>query len=308
MNHGPYASFTIGQASTPICEFSPQIPREKMFGFTTTVRGGGVQPTFKIFCKADENFCLTVRDGDAVLAPADFNDEHQHWYKDKRFGTFVKDEEGKHAFSLINKATNLAVQHFGGPFHPFSEDGVWNDFFGYLQVKLVRFDLDSFDSTLMWTLSNNLGKDGFGFIRTLNDISLKLAAFHGDHGVTVKLSDSCTGDNHHWKILPWRDEAYMVGEHSMRLYCKADERFSVTVRNGTVCLAPTNPDDERQHWVEDTRYGDTIKDEDGYPAFALINRATGEAIKKTSEESPSTNKVQTQTLAGYEVLVLPPVR
>jgi hypothetical protein len=168
----------------------------------------------------------------------------------------------------------------------FSEDGVWNDFFGYLQVKLVRFDLDSFDSTLMWTLSNNLGKDGFGFIRTLNDISLKLAAFHGDHGVTVKLSDSCTGDNHHWKILPWRDEAYMVGEHSMRLYCKADERFSVTVRNGTVCLAPTNPDDERQHWVEDTRYGDTIKDEDGYPAFALINRATGEAIKKTSEESP----------------------
>jgi hypothetical protein len=242
-----------------------------MFGFTTTVRGGGVQPTFKIFCKADENFCLTVRDGDAVLAPADFNDEHQHWYKDKRFGTFVKDEEGKHAFSLINKATNLAVQHFGGPFHP---------------VKLVRFDLDSFDSTLMWTLSNNLGKDGFGFIRTLNDISLKLAAFHGDHGVTVKLSDSCTGDNHHWKILPWRDEAYMVGEHSMRLYCKADERFSVTVRNGTVCLAPTNPDDERQHWVEDTRYGDTIKDQRGYPAFALINRATGEAIKKTSKESP----------------------
>ncbi|CAN6214253.1 unnamed protein product [Urochloa humidicola] len=229
---------------------------------------GAVPLTFKIFCKADENYCLTVRDGDAAFAPADPKDECQRWYKDIRFGEFVKDEEGKPAFSVINKATNLAIQHCGGPFYP---------------VKLVRFDLDSFDNTLMWTLSDDLGKDGFGYIRTLNDISLKMAIFSDDRGVTVGLSDTCDGDIHHWKILPWRDEGYIAKGVSMRLYCKADEGFSLTVRSGTLCLAPSNPNDEHQHWVMDMRYGEIIRDEDGYPAFALVNRATGDAIKKSDE-------------------------
>nr|CAB3467795.1 unnamed protein product [Digitaria exilis] len=222
-----------------------------MFGFSSVFPDGGgraVLPTFKIFCKAEENFCLSARDGAAVLAPADPNDEHQHWYKDKRFGTLVKDEEGKHAFSLINKATNLSIQHPGGLFRPVI----------IVPVKLVPFDWDSFDNTLMWTMSDDLGNDDFRFIRTLNDISLKLTAFHRAKGV-----------------------ASFVDGQAMRLYCKADEGFSATVRNGTVCLAPTNPDDEHQHWVEDTRYGDIIKDEDGFPAFALINRATGHALKKS---------------------------
>ncbi|CAL4933601.1 unnamed protein product [Urochloa decumbens] len=247
-----------------------------MFGFsnvfpTTTAGGGGaaVLPTFKILCKADGNSCLTVRDGGAVLAPADSSDEHQHWFKDKRFATFVKDEEGKPAFALINKATGLALQHFGGPLHP---------------VKLVRFDQDSFDNTLMWTLS---GDDGFGFIRTLNDVSLKIAAFQGDdkgHGTAVRLSDSCDGENHRWKVLPWRDEPFGAGaKHTFRIYCKADEGFSVTVRDDTVCLAPTDPLDEHQHWVKDTRYEEIIKDEDGYAAFAIINKATGDAMKKSDE-------------------------
>ncbi|KAF8723744.1 hypothetical protein HU200_021716 [Digitaria exilis] len=165
-----------------------------MFGFSSVFPDGGgraVLPTFKIFCKAEENFCLSARDGAAVLAPADPNDEHQHWYKDKRFGTLVKDEEGKHAFSLINKATNLSIQHPGGLFRPVI----------IVPVKLVPFDWDSFDNTLMWTMSDDLGNDDFRFIRTLNDISLKLTAFHRAKGVAVaiKRSDSCDGDYQHWK-------------------------------------------------------------------------------------------------------------
>jgi hypothetical protein len=31
---------------------------------------GPQQPTFKIFCKGDEGYCLTVRDGNVVLTPA----------------------------------------------------------------------------------------------------------------------------------------------------------------------------------------------------------------------------------------------
>jgi len=71
----------------------------------------------------------------------------------------------------------------------------------------------------------------------------------------------------------------LASEATVRVYCKADEGYSLTVRNGTVCLAPTNPRDDLQYWVKDMRRSASIKDEEGYPAFALVNRATGEAIK-----------------------------
>jgi hypothetical protein len=40
-----------------------------------------------------------------------------------------------------------------------------------------------------------------------------------------------------------------------------------------------------QHWVKDMRHSTSIKDEEGYPAFALVNKATGEAIKHSLGQS-----------------------
>jgi hypothetical protein len=37
--------------------------------------------------------------------PANPRDQHQHWYKDMRFSSQVKDEEGCPGFSLVNAAT-----------------------------------------------------------------------------------------------------------------------------------------------------------------------------------------------------------
>ena len=82
----------------------------------TTV--GGNQPTFKIFCKADEGYCLSVRDGNVVLAPTNPRDDHQHWFKDMRHSNKMKDEEGNPAFAIVNKATGLAVKHSLGQGHP----------------------------------------------------------------------------------------------------------------------------------------------------------------------------------------------
>jgi hypothetical protein len=42
----------------------------------------------------------------------------QHWYKDMRHSTKVKDEEGHPAFALVNKATGLAIKHSLGQSHP----------------------------------------------------------------------------------------------------------------------------------------------------------------------------------------------
>jgi len=69
------------------------------------------QTLFKIFCRADEGYCVAVRDDAVVLAPSNPRDEFQHWYKDMRHSTRVKDEEGMPAFALVNKATGLAISH-----------------------------------------------------------------------------------------------------------------------------------------------------------------------------------------------------
>ncbi|MCI51363.1 hydroxyproline-rich glycoprotein family protein, partial [Trifolium medium] len=34
-----------------------------------------------------------------------------------------------------------------------------------------------------------------------------------------------------------------------------------------------------QHWYKDEKWSTRVKDKDGYPAFALVNKVTGEAIK-----------------------------
>ncbi|CAN6176692.1 unnamed protein product [Urochloa humidicola] len=346
------------------------------------------QTVFKIFCRANEGYCLTVRHGAVVLAPTNPRDEFQHWYKDMRLSTRVKDEEGHPAFSLVNKATGLAIKHSLGQSHP---------------VKLVPFNPEQEDASVLWTESKDVGK-GFRCIRMVNNTRLNFDAFHGDKdhggvrdGTTVVLWEWCKGDNQSWKILPWGPEAHapppaygsaggyaaypgqggshhggayppapppghhqdpgygyppppagpepgyapppahyqeagygygyrpplggppgtigsypylpphqeepgyggyrpappgygnlhraLASEPTVRVYCKAGEGYSLTVRNGAVCLAPTNPRDDFQHWVKDMRHSTSIKDEEGYPAFALVNKVTGEAIKHSLGQS-----------------------
>ncbi|KAM0870514.1 hypothetical protein ACQ4PT_039958 [Festuca glaucescens] len=324
------------------------------------------EPTFKIFCRANEAYCLTIRHDAVVLAPTNPRDEYQHWYKDMRHSTRVKDAEGHPAFALVNRATGLAVKHSLGQSHP---------------VKLVPYNPEYLDESVLWTESNDVGK-GFRCIRMVNNIHLNFDALHGDKdhggvrdGTGVVLWEWCKGDNQSWKVLPWgaggdgyahpppqqaygsagygygggssggQDpyappppayggggyapppapyggggyapppppapyggggyvapappsahgaEAYappgagygygnlhraLASENTVRVLCRAGEDYSLTVRNGAVCLAPTNPRDEFQHWVKDMRHSTRIKDEEGYPAFALVNKVTGEAIK-----------------------------
>ncbi|XP_047069665.1 ricin B-like lectin R40G2 [Lolium rigidum] len=247
------------------------------------------EPTFKIFCRADEAYCLTIRHDAVVLAPTNPRDEYQHWYKDMRHSTRVKDAEGHPAFALVNRATGLAVKHSLGQSHP---------------VKLVPYNADYLDESVLWTESNDVGK-GFRCIRMVNNIHLNFDALNGDKdhggvrdGTGVVLWEWCKGDNQSWKILPWgaggdgyahppapqpayggAGYGYGGGSNTVRVLCRAGEDYSLTVRNGAVCLAPTNPRDEFQHWVKDMRHSTRIKDEEGYPAFALVNKVTGEAIK-----------------------------
>uniref|UniRef100_A0A8I7BK82 PH domain-containing protein n=1 Tax=Hordeum vulgare subsp. vulgare TaxID=112509 RepID=A0A8I7BK82_HORVV len=272
------------------------------------------QKTFKILCRADEGYCVTVRggdDGDAsvVMAAADPDDEYQHWYKDMRRSTRVKDEEGYPAFALVNKATGLAIKHSLGQSHP---------------VDLVPYEYDPavMDLSVLWTQSKDVG-DGFRCIRMVTNIYLNFDAFEGDpelqDGTVVGLWEWNEGGNQCWKILPWdtdanaesesyKDDEYggdddaapqdrrqgyddgglppaLSSESTVRIFCSAGEEYSVAARDGAVCLVPTDPSDDLQHWVKDMRRSTRIKDEDGYPAFALVNKLTGEAIKHSLGET-----------------------
>ncbi|KAK6232865.1 hypothetical protein QQP08_018165 [Theobroma cacao] len=66
---------------------------------------------------------------------------------------------------------------------------------------------------------------------------------------------------------------------TVKVYCKANPGFHLTIRDGKVILAPSDPSDEFQHWYKDEKYSTRAKDEVGFPSFALVNKVTGQAIK-----------------------------
>ncbi|KAJ3682955.1 hypothetical protein LUZ60_013182 [Juncus effusus] len=160
--------------------------------------GGGSplppQHTVRIFCRANDGYCMSVRDGAVVLAPTNPKDDYQHWIKDMRYSSKIKDEEGYPAFALVNKATGQAIKHSFGQSHP---------------VRLVPYDPDYLDESVLWTESRDVGK-GFRCIRMVNNIYLNFDAFHGDKnhggvhdGTNIVLWKWCEGDNQRWKIVPW---------------------------------------------------------------------------------------------------------
>ncbi|EOA27482.1 hypothetical protein CARUB_v10023619mg [Capsella rubella] len=158
------------------------------------IAGLAGRATVKVYSKAEPNYYLTIRDGKVILAPADPSDDAQHWYKDEKYSTRVKDADGHPCFALVNKATGEAMKHSVGATHP---------------VHLIRYDPDRLDESVLWTESKDLG-DGYRAIRMVNNTRLNVDAFHGDSksggvrdGTTIVLWDWNKGDNQRWKIFPF---------------------------------------------------------------------------------------------------------
>ncbi|XP_058078311.1 ricin B-like lectin R40G3 [Magnolia sinica] len=159
--------------------------------------GGSEGPkkrTVRVYCKAEQNYSLTIRDGKVILARADPNDEFQHWIKDEKFSTKVKDEESFPSFALVNKVTGQAIKHSTGATHP---------------VRLWPHNPDILDESVLWTESKDTG-DGFRALRMVNNIRLNLDAYNGDKdhggvhdGTIAVLWEWKKGDNQKWKIVPY---------------------------------------------------------------------------------------------------------
>lgn len=77
----------------------------------------------------------------------------------------------------------------------------------------------------------------------------------------------------------------LSGKPTYRVVTKANPDYALTVRHGQVILAPFNPNNEHQLWYKDEKYSTRVKDAERCPAFSLVNKATGEAIKHSIGES-----------------------
>ncbi|KAK4490336.1 hypothetical protein RD792_001010 [Penstemon davidsonii] len=71
----------------------------------------------------------------------------------------------------------------------------------------------------------------------------------------------------------------ITNKPTFRVYSKAETNYSLSIRDGKVILARSNPSDPHQQWIKDQKLSTRVKDEEGYPSFALINKATGQAMK-----------------------------
>ncbi|XP_077235942.1 uncharacterized protein LOC143877653 [Tasmannia lanceolata] len=152
------------------------------------------KPTVRVFCRAESNYSLSIRDGKVVLARADPKDDFQHWFKDEKYSTRVKDEESFPSFALVNKATGQALKHSVGATKP---------------VQLTPYNPNVLDASVLWTESKDTG-NGFRAVRMVNNIRLNLDAFHGDKdhggvrdGTILVLWEWAKGDNQKWKIVPY---------------------------------------------------------------------------------------------------------
>jgi len=171
------------------------------YGDETRPHHGGSAPpaarqkTYRIICKAGEDsFSLAARDGKVCLVRTNHDDDTQHWIKDMKFSTRVKDEEGYPAIALVNKATGEALKHSLGQSHP---------------VLLARYNPDTLEESVLWTESRDVG-EGYRCIRMVNNIYLNFDALNGDKdhggvhdGTTLVLWEWAEGDNQRWKIVAW---------------------------------------------------------------------------------------------------------
>ncbi|XP_058098830.1 ricin B-like lectin R40G3 [Magnolia sinica] len=147
--------------------------------------------TVRVSCRGKKDYSLSVRDGMVVLAKADPTDELQHWIKDLKYSTRVKDASGLPSFSLINKATGLALKHSIGDTLP---------------AQLSPHNPYVLDQSILWTEYG--AGDGFNAIRMVNNIALNLDAFNEVSGPShdstiVGIWKWSGGDNQKWKIDPY---------------------------------------------------------------------------------------------------------
>ncbi|XP_078166244.1 ricin B-like lectin R40C1 [Carex rostrata] len=217
---------------------------------------------YRIICHDKTDYSLAIRGENVVLALTHPFDRSQHWMKDDTHGATIKDCEGQPAFALVSRATGQAISH-GPTSQPLS---------------LVQYNVNSCDESVLWTMSKDVDKV-FKKIRRVNEVFYAQdSVIHDGHHVDLS--------GHHWKFENISPSTcislFRPSQHTVKISYREKEGYNLAIDKqdgSTVLLVPANPKDKYQHWVKEMAYGVPVKDEKGQEAFALVNKATGKAIK-----------------------------
>uniref|UniRef100_A0A0C9QRF8 TSA: Wollemia nobilis Ref_Wollemi_Transcript_12803_856 transcribed RNA sequence n=1 Tax=Wollemia nobilis TaxID=56998 RepID=A0A0C9QRF8_9CONI len=77
---------------------------------------------------------------------------------------------------------------------------------------------------------------------------------------------------------PHRRQSLPQGQ-IVRVCSKANPDYALGIRDGRVILVYYNPSDPTQQWVKDDSWSTRVRDAVGHPAFCLVNKATGQALR-----------------------------
>ncbi|KAL6902010.1 hypothetical protein ACP4OV_004886 [Aristida adscensionis] len=231
--------------------------------------------TYRIYCRASDVHSLAIVDGEVVLATADPRDDRQVWFKDLKFCEGLKDEEGSPAFALVNKATGEALKHSFGHNCP---------------VRAIKFDPGFLDESIMWAESDVIAAaGGFRRVHMINNTDYVFDAEHvapgyGDarDGTRLLLFRWHGGLNQMWRIAPRSALEVELEAGRARLVgvlWRSDPSLRLTVRDGAAVLARADSKDGSQCWVQSFRNAGHVTDGEGHRAFALVNWATGKALR-----------------------------
>ncbi|XP_057856733.2 ricin B-like lectin R40C1 isoform X1 [Cryptomeria japonica] len=247
--------------------------------------------TVKIYCEANPDYHLANFNGHVVMTAANESDPNQQWIMDTAWSVRAKDEAGFPAFALINRATGQALRHGR------SENE---------RVILGPYHIDDLNEAVLFAQSADVGR-GYQCIRPVNNILINLEAMFQDdkhhrgvhEGAAVALFKWNKKETQKWKISPILGSSHGGSGHrslypqvdeeeprgiAVRIYCEANPNFFMAAQGQLAVLALGTPYDPHQQWIKVDSWGLRVRDEVGYPAFALVNKVTKQALKHGNKE------------------------
>ncbi|XP_025879441.1 ricin B-like lectin R40C1 [Oryza sativa Japonica Group] len=225
---------------------------------------------FRIQCRASDVLRLTIVNGEVILGKSDPRDDRQVWHKDAKYSAGIKDEAGRPAFALVNKATGDALKHSLGYCCPFEP--------GYL------------DESVLWTASVDVA-DGYRRIHMMNNADYIFDAeedtpqYGGARdGTRLILFRWNEGLNQIWRMVPCGG-GVLEHEKPLRVVCHSNQALFLSVRDGVVVLADIDIKSRRQ-WIVSFQNTGRVTDAEGHRSFVLVNWSSGKVMKRSGDGEP----------------------
>eukprot|EP00253_Pinus_taeda_P033174 PITA_33174 len=90
----------------------------------------------------------------------------------------------------------------------------------------------------------------------------------------------------------------------VRVCSKANPDYALAIRDGSAVMLFYNPNDPTMQWVKDESWSNQVRDQVGHPAFALVNKATGQALRHAIAECQEVLLTQYEGPSTYDENIL----